>query len=201
MNSSMMTQSSRFPRLSALLAKLGLKPRLTRFRPENRAKITKGITNRVKRPLTGKGTKMNDESIGVELEEVEAVITEAEAVTEVVIAPVAETPAEPVYDGPMEITTRKAKASDGKNGRGRGVRVCIATTPTDAEKIVERLKISTPATEIVVSSKYTAPTFVTAEEWIAAQDHAAALNARIAEIIKSKNLSAEELALLQGSGN
>lgn len=207
MNSNTMIECSRLSRFTAFLAKMGLKPRLRNRRPEKTKRIVNSIINRRDSGITGKDTKMSEnENVGTELAEVEAIITAEEPVTEVVVtAPtatetpvVADKPAEPVYDGPMEITTRQAKAKDGKNGRGRGVRVCVAKTPADAEKIVARLKISTPATEIVVSSKYTAPTFVSADEFIASLDHEAALKTRIAEIIKSKNLTAEELALLQG---
>ena len=199
---------SRLSRFSAFLARMGLKTRLTRKRPENKQRIGNGITkntNRRKCGITGKDRKMDNENVvGTELvdtAELEATITDEATATPVEAttnAAPTETPAEPVYDGPMMVTTRKAKAKDGKLGRGRGVMVCVARTPADAEKIAAHVRISTPSDEVVVTGKYTAPEFVTADEFIAAQDHKAQVKAEADEILKG--LTPEQITALKAAG-
>jgi hypothetical protein len=200
MNETMITTcSQRHSWLSAFWAKLGL----TRNCPEKSSKIENNVkknTNRRKNGITGKDRKMdtNVENTGVELAEIEATVTEAEATeivsAETITAPVIDKPAEPVYDGPMTISTRKKLAKDGKSGRGRGNLVCVAKTPADAEKIVARVKATLPADEVVHVGQYSAPTFVSADEFIASLDRTAAVSTKAAEIIKARNLSPEDLA-------
>ena len=202
-----MTESSRFSHLLAFLAKLMGQ---TRKCPEMKRTIDDSITkntNRSKRSITGKDRKMdtNVETTGTELAELDAVVTDTET-NEVVVASETTTdqkPAEVVYDGPMTITTRKAKAKDGKNGRGRGTLVCHATTPADAEKIANYIKATLPADEVIRSEKFEAPTFVTADEFIADQNREAQVQQREAQvqqiandIIKAKGLSADDTAAL-----